>query len=1214
MDSTIKQQFSSEYTDFPLVSVGLPVYNGMPYLTFSLSSLVAQDYPNLEIIVCDNCSTDETFNVCQEFSQRSLKIKYYKNSENIGAERNFEKVLQLSKGKYFMWAAHDDIWASSYITKCVEVLERYPSVVIACTDVAFINDAGQSLEQLNQSPHIRNLHTFGLDIIQSIHELISRSGWYSIYGLIRYDVVLSLIPYLKSKDYGSDVICGLRLILLGDYYRVDERLFFYRIHNDQASGKEIQKALSNSKKPYTSLFQNLLKCVLQENFSNSIKNQIKLDFIQTLAYQNESILSNLSLENSFVLNNYLTLNQSLDQFIKAVIVDPVLSSVEMTTSNISLDDKVVSPQKKAVIAYPFQLSLDSYKKSDKRCILLIQTLQSLGYEVTLFSQGDPKTYNDLAHNLGIKLSLFIEDEIFNEEQKDDSTQNRSVLKLSGIKESFDKLCESTNPSIILVISIAWSDLLVSTRSCCTSILDVFDLSLLLNQDDNRFSAEETDFDMYSIHSNLFLQSLNRYNLILTIDIESQEFIRAQRCDTVPIVIPYTYSSALTDYSKSPVYILESTETGKQDYLYFIDHVLPYILESDPDFNIRVFGDMNDLIKPQKGVLAFTLDQKILIDAKFVIFPHFNERFQHSEILEFMSLGLPIVTLQDNNSLIQTNVNGYVASHEQEFAECIINLYRDRKLCESLGSSGRQIVSLKYDHNIARYTFKLIEQDFHSTKAQPDVSNHFLVVVDAVFFQLFSTGIARVWRSLLEEWVKDGFCQHILVLDRDQTAPRIPGVCYYSAPPYDYENTEEDRKILQQICDEVEAKVFISTYYTTPVSTSTVILIYDMIPEVLGGDLSQAMWREKHAGIKHASAYIAISNNTANDLVKYFPDIQTGEVSIAYCGVDSNLIPARNEELLQFKAKYGITRPYYLLVGAGSGTPNTYKNTHLFFQAFSKLPIRHAFDIVCTGGGAFAPELREYTDGSSVHMLSLDDFELRLAYSGAVALVYPSKYEGFGMPIIEAMACGCPVITCPNASIPEVAGDAAIYIVDNDINALADALCEVLKPDLRALMIAEGLVRAKQFSWSEMAASVKSTLINTTLRFLNLRAINWLICPNWSCDELVLSQELTNIIRMISNRQDTHETTLLFLIENFSEEEANLLIAGIVMQLCLNEEVNLDNGLEITFLPSLLPIQYDIFIQKIAGRIELVNSHLELPPYHPLSLLSVFNLNNLPYIK
>ncbi|MBC6471505.1 MAG: glycosyltransferase [Hormoscilla sp. GM102CHS1] len=104
----------------------------------------------------------------------------------------------------------------------------------------------------------------------------------------------------------------------------------------------------------------------------------------------------------------------------------------------------------------------------------------------------------------------------------------------------------------------------------------------------------------------------------------------------------------------------------------------------------------------------------------------------------------------------------------------------------------------------------------------------------------------------------------------------------------------------------------------------------------------------------------------------------------------------------------------------------------------------------------------------------------------MALVYPSKYEGFGLPVLEAMACGCPVITSPNASIPEVAGEAVIYVHDEDVDGLVNALCEVQKPGVRNSSIAAGLEQAKKFSWSTMAEKVSSALMDATLLGLNGR--------------------------------------------------------------------------------------------------------------------------------
>ncbi|MFM6080473.1 MAG: FkbM family methyltransferase, partial [Dolichospermum sp.] len=413
-----------------------------------------------------------------------------------------------------------------------------------------------------------------------------------------------------------------------------------------------------------------------------------------------------------------------------------------------------------------------------------------------------------------------------------------------------------------------------------------------------------------------------------------------------------------------------------------------------------------------------------------------------------------------------------------------------------------------------------------------------ILIDGVFFQLYQTGIARVWKSLLEQWVNSEFVHHILVLDRDNTAPKINGIRYRTIPRYDYNNTEADKQMLQQICNQEAAELFISTYYTTPIETPSVFMAYDMIPEVLAANLNEPMWREKHHAIKHASAYISISENTAKDLNKCFPDIPLESITVAHCGVDPLFSPASESEINAFKYQYGITKPYFLLVGNGSG----YKNGILFFQAFAKLATSHAFDIICTGiGGILTPELRTYTSGSAVHLLQLSDKELALAYSGAVALVYPSKYEGFGMPLLEAMACGCPVITCPNASIPEVTGEAAIYVNDDDISALVNALCEVQKPNIKTALITAGLVQSKNFSWTKMAKIVSSELINTTLLTLNLRDINLIIFPDWTQAEEELGFELQEVIQTLANHPENQKITLIIHTGNLTIEDAEMFL-------------------------------------------------------------------------
>ncbi|MGD1912676.1 MAG: FkbM family methyltransferase [Rivularia sp. (in: cyanobacteria)] len=458
----------------------------------------------------------------------------------------------------------------------------------------------------------------------------------------------------------------------------------------------------------------------------------------------------------------------------------------------------------------------------------------------------------------------------------------------------------------------------------------------------------------------------------------------------------------------------------------------------------------------------------------------------------------------------------------------------------------------------------------------------IILIDGVFFQLYETGIARVWKSLLEEWSENDFAKHIIVLDRAGTAPKISGIRYRQIRHYDYNDTDADREMLQQICDEENADIFISSYYTTPITTPSVLMVHDMIPEVMGWDLNHPMWQEKHDGIQHASAYIAVSENTARDLVKCFPDINSDSITVAPLGVKNIFKPAEAEDINTFKTKYGITKPYFLLVGPSTG----YKNSTLFFAAFAQLASRNGFDIVCTGsGGILAPEWRTYTSGSTVHMLQLSDEELAIAYSGAIVLAYPSKYEGFGLPILEAMACGCPIITCANASIPEVAGEAAIYVNDNDAEELANALCEVQKPGIRQLLVNRGIEQAKKFTWSSTAKTVTSVLIDTTISALNLREINLIIFPDWTQPEEFIGAELEKVIGILATRDDSQYMTLLIDISNSDDDYAEMLLSAVSMNL-LMQDLDLSEGLEISLVSQLGDMQWKALLPRIEARIVL----------------------------
>lgn len=508
-------------------------------------------------------------------------------------------------------------------------------------------------------------------------------------------------------------------------------------------------------------------------------------------------------------------------------------------------------------------------------------------------------------------------------------------------------------------------------------------------------------------------------------------------------------------------------------------------------------------------------------------------------------------------------------------------------------------------DVTEENWKFLQPQF-SEFSKPVEKRSPTIIIDGVFFQLYNTGIARVWRSLLAEWAKTDFANHILLLDRSNTA-QVPGIPSRIVPAYDYNNTEADKQMLQEVCDREGADLFISTYYTTPLSTPSVFMAYDMIPEVLGADLNQPMWREKHHAISHADAYISISESTARDLVKFFPEVTLDQVTVAHCGVSPRFTPATTAQINEFKYKYGITKPYFLLVGAGGN----YKNAILFFRAFAELHSKQGFEIVCTGSGlTLGNEYRQYASGTVVHPLVLSDEELRVAYSGAVALVYPSVYEGFGMPVAEALACGCPVITCANASLPEVGGDAVIYVDPNDVEGLAEQLCEVQKPKIRRSLITKGLEQVKQFSWQKMANTMRSALLKATLARLNLQEINLIVFPDWSQPEERIGLALQEVIKSLVCHGDRAKMTLLIDRSNIEAEDADLLLSSVAMNLLMEENLEVDEGPEIVLVGDLSEAQWSLLIPQLRGRIRLEDENQEEIAFSQVETIPVIELGDL----
>ncbi len=248
----------------------------------------------------------------------------------------------------------------------------------------------------------------------------------------------------------------------------------------------------------------------------------------------------------------------------------------------------------------------------------------------------------------------------------------------------------------------------------------------------------------------------------------------------------------------------------------------------------------------------------------------------------------------------------------------------------------------------------------------------------------------------------------------------------------------------------------------------VLTVYDLIHERY-----PSLFRNSHmtSGPKKAAAnrvdhVICISESTRRDVIEYC-DVAPEKTSVIYLGVDTKFIQMDSQAPLSKSTE----RPFFLYVGARRG----YKNFGLFIRAFASSKwLKSEMDIICFGGGALQREEMELAAHLGLRegqltQLGGEDAVLVQLYRLATALVYPSLYEGFGIPPLEAMAAGCPVLSSNTSSLPEVVGGAGEYFDPNDEVDIMRAMERVVgSPSRRAELIALGLQQYRKFTWQKCA--------------------------------------------------------------------------------------------------------------------------------------------------
>lgn len=286
----------------PLVSIGLPVFNGAKYLEGALDSLLAQDHAHFELIISDNASTDRTPQICSRYAENDKRIQFHRNASNLGAVENFNRVFRLSRGDYFMWAAHDDLWHSTYITRCLAGLGQDSNIVLCASAIHFIDQSGHRVPEEQWRALLgggyNTMQTRSLGLRARVRKLTEAINWYALYGIIRSDVLRRTRLYQKA--FGGDVILLMELLFHGQTYILEEPLFCYRLPEIRKEDSTTTTSRREALGPYTGLVNNLLNTIEESSFSPGIKTALRKDLLKNVSRTSPQWVNVIQSENPSV--------------------------------------------------------------------------------------------------------------------------------------------------------------------------------------------------------------------------------------------------------------------------------------------------------------------------------------------------------------------------------------------------------------------------------------------------------------------------------------------------------------------------------------------------------------------------------------------------------------------------------------------------------------------------------------------------------------------------------------------------------------------------------------------------------------------------------------------------------------------------------------------------------------------------------------------------
>lgn len=229
-------------TDRPQISVGMPVYNGMPYLPLAIESVLAQSFGDFELIISDNCSTDDTQQVCEDYAKQDERIVYVRNASNIGAARNYNQLFEMARGGYFRWFNADDLASPFLHERCWKLLEARPDVVLAYGKTDLIDGDGQLIEHYEDRLDLQQASASERFLV--FHRVVGQTN--AIYGLMRRNALAKTHLMGSGRFPAADTYLMAELVLQGKFAEIPETLFLRRMHHQASSWNRSDEKVQQS--------------------------------------------------------------------------------------------------------------------------------------------------------------------------------------------------------------------------------------------------------------------------------------------------------------------------------------------------------------------------------------------------------------------------------------------------------------------------------------------------------------------------------------------------------------------------------------------------------------------------------------------------------------------------------------------------------------------------------------------------------------------------------------------------------------------------------------------------------------------------------------------------------------------------------------------------------------------------------------------------------